>query len=98
MTPFENLLRLQVLSTLWPSEAARAEFKTDLHLRSALTDAYKRCFTACDDETQYHRDMTPCHNRSCNRPHEYAWYHADGSPCSDEGCGRTHSKERRHDR
>ena len=44
MTPFENLVRLQTLFALWPNDRGRAEFKTDLHLKSALSDAYDEVF------------------------------------------------------
>lgn len=46
MTPNEReLLRLQVLLSKWPSGAGRAEFKTELHLKGVLEEAYKKVFS-----------------------------------------------------
>lgn len=39
-----ELLRLQVLLSLWPSGAGRAEFKTELSLKRALQEAYDKAF------------------------------------------------------
>lgn len=41
-----ELLRLQVLFSVWPTPASRKEFKTQTHLLRALEEAYDRVFAA----------------------------------------------------
>lgn len=46
-----ELLRLQVLLSLWPAGAGREEFESELHLKRALEEAYGRAFPAMRDYT-----------------------------------------------
>lgn len=39
-----ELLRLQVLFSIWPTPAGRKEFKTQLHLMRALEEVYDKVF------------------------------------------------------
>lgn len=39
-----ELLRLQTLLALWPEPRSREEFKTELHLKRAVSDAFSSVF------------------------------------------------------